>query len=119
IQDFDLTACGGTHVAHTAEVGLIKVVRLEKHRGMLRVYFLCGGRALADYGAKNETLHELAAAFTTSYDQLLPVTEKLRQELKEAQKQARQQQTQLLAYEAAALLAAGEQHGTVTLLSQV
>lgn len=119
IQDFDLTACGGTHVAYTAEVGLIKVVRLEKRRGMLRVYFLCGGRALADYGEKNEALQALAAAFTTSYDQLLPVTEKLRQELKEAQRQARQQQAQLVAYEAAALLAGGERQGTVTVVSQV
>ena len=46
VEDYDLSACGGTHVARTGHVGIIVVSSWEKLRGGSRLEFLCGGRAL-------------------------------------------------------------------------
>ena len=45
VEDFDLSACGGTHVARTGGIGIIAVSGWEKFRGGSRVEFLCGVRA--------------------------------------------------------------------------
>ena len=49
VAGFDWSACGGTHVANSAQVGLVKITGVERRGGELRVTFLCGGRARADY----------------------------------------------------------------------
>ncbi len=49
IDDFECTACGGTHVNSTAEIQLIKIISTEKIRGRTAVYFLCGQQAIDDY----------------------------------------------------------------------
>ncbi|MFK7803547.1 MAG: DHHA1 domain-containing protein [Anaerolineae bacterium] len=89
ISDFDLTACGGTHVAHTGEIGLIKVTRLEKRKKMLRVEFLCGNRAIADYGRKTEIMHELTRQLSTGANSLSSSIEKLQQETKSLGREVR------------------------------
>jgi len=59
IHDFDLTGCGGTHVANTGQIGCILLRKLEKVRQGSRVEFVCGKRALAtarrDYAALVES----------------------------------------------------------------
>ncbi len=47
IRDFDLTACGGTHVRSTGQIGSILLRKTEKVRQGVRVEFVCGERALA------------------------------------------------------------------------
>jgi alanyl-tRNA synthetase len=65
IQGIDRSACGGTHVRSTAEIGLVLVRKLEKIRGTLRLEFVCGGRALrrarADYRLLAEAGRKLSA----------------------------------------------------------
>jgi alanyl-tRNA synthetase len=46
IQNFDLTACGGTHVASTGQIGTILLRKIEKVRQGWRVEFVCGKRAV-------------------------------------------------------------------------
>lgn len=43
----DLCACCGTHVSRTGEIGLIKLIDCEPHRGGVRIRMACGARALA------------------------------------------------------------------------
>jgi alanyl-tRNA synthetase len=47
VQDFDLTACGGTHVSATGQIGSIFLRKTEKTRQGWRVEFVCGKRAVA------------------------------------------------------------------------
>lgn len=101
IHAFDLTACGGTHVARTGEVGLLKVVKLEKRKQKWRVSFLCGQRALADYAAKTEIIQALTNELTTAPTELLGSLQKLQEENKTARRTVRQLQTELAHYEVA------------------
>lgn len=52
IKGIDICACCAPHVRRTGEIGIIKIVGYEKHRGGTRVYILCGERALRDYNVK-------------------------------------------------------------------
>jgi alanyl-tRNA synthetase len=116
IEDFDLTACGGTHVNRTGGVGLIKIVKLERRRQKLRVEFRCGGRALADYAAKNSVALDLGNELTTSLEDLLPAVLRLRDQLKEVNRQLKQQETALMALQAQQLLATAERvNGTAVI----
>jgi alanyl-tRNA synthetase len=49
VEDFDMSACGGTHVARTGQVGVIALRSWEKFRGGMRLEFACGGRALREF----------------------------------------------------------------------
>ncbi len=65
VRDFDFSACGGTHVGATGQIGLVKILRAERNKGGVRVEFLCGGRAVADYGWKHELVQRTAARYST------------------------------------------------------
>ncbi len=105
VADFDMTACGGTHVAHTGEIGLIKIIKSEKRGDKLRVEFRCGARAVTDYHIKNAVVNRLMAALNCGADELEANLEKLRAELKETRQAHKAARSQLLAYEAETLLA--------------
>lgn len=119
IADFDLTACGGTHVAHTGAVGLIKIVKLERMRGQARVVFCCGGRALTDYRQKQETLQEMGTLLTTHFVEFPNAVRGLQAELQTADRLAKQQMEQLLTLEAEQLWAQGEVYGRYTLVTHI
>ena len=42
----DVCACCGTHVSSAGQVGLVKLLSLQKLRGGVRIELVCGGRAL-------------------------------------------------------------------------
>lgn len=68
IEGFDMNACGGTHAYHTGEVGVIAVPRWERAKGLTRVEFVAGNRALNDYRQANRTAREVAAIFSVGRD---------------------------------------------------
>ncbi len=108
IADFDVTACGGTHVAHSGEIGLIKVLRAEKRGDTVRIEFRCGGRALRDYAEKHALLSRLSAELTTAYTAIPDVLAKLREENKALRKELKQLRGALLRNEAQTLWEAAE-----------
>jgi len=77
VAGYDWSACGGTHVANTAQIGLIKVVGTERRGPETRVTFLCGGRARAGYARLTALADGLVARFTTSQDELLVAVDRL------------------------------------------
>ncbi|MFB3828071.1 MAG: alanyl-tRNA editing protein [Bryobacteraceae bacterium] len=68
IEGCDRSACGGTHVRATGEIGVILIRKLEKIRGTTRVEFLCGTRAARRAAADYEALSRMAQAFSASLD---------------------------------------------------
>jgi alanyl-tRNA synthetase len=69
IEGLDRSACGGTHVRHTGEIGLVLLRRTEKIRGNLRIEFLCGRRAVARARADYDALAEIARLFSAPLDE--------------------------------------------------
>ena len=70
IEGLDRSACGGTHVAHTGEIGPILIRKLEKVRATLRVEFLCGGRAVRRARADFDALARVAQMFSGALDEV-------------------------------------------------
>lgn len=119
IENFDLTACGGTHVSNTGEVGLIKIVRLERNKDDLRIEFLCGRRALRDYRQKNRIVNQLANALTTGYADIEASVIRLRDEAKQSRKLLKQQLAHSLSIEAEHLLKNGTKKGDTIIVSEL
>ncbi len=119
IADFDLTACGGTHVAQTGGVGLLKISKVEKRGDKTRVSFLCGARALADYDLKHDVLADLSAKLTTGIDALDPAIHKLQQENKQLRREQSQLQETLLAYQAEDIRQRARLMGDVRVMAHV
>jgi alanyl-tRNA synthetase len=92
ILDLDLTACGGTHVRATGQIGSILLRKIEKVKQGVRVEFVCGLRAVHTARRDYTTLTEAAALYSSHiYD----VPEQVRKSLAEA-KAARKSQHKLL-----------------------
>ena len=90
VEGFDYSACGGTHVRRTGEIGTIKLGGIEKIRGNLRFEFLCGGRALRDYRSKDRTVRRLGASFSCASGEVAGQVEKLQAEGRVFKKRLRQ-----------------------------
>jgi alanyl-tRNA synthetase len=108
---FDCSACGGTHVRATGEVGLIKITRSERRGAETRIEFLCGGRALVDYQAKNAVLLGLAQEFTVGYWELAEMIHRQSGELRDTRRDLRRARDALLDAEATALWQQGQSAG--------
>ncbi|HFD39025.1 MAG TPA: alanyl-tRNA editing protein, partial [Anaerolineae bacterium] len=116
VADFDCSACGGTHVRATGEIGLIKITRSERRGAETRLEFLCGHRALADYAAKNALLLNLAAEFTVGHWEIPDLVHRLAAELKETRRELRRSRDALLDAQAEALWQGAAPVGEVRLV---
>lgn len=79
----DVCACCGTHVARTAEIGLVKIIKHEKYKGGTRITFLCGSQALEDYEKKNALLKEAGKIFSLPPEDVMKGIGKLKSSLEE------------------------------------
>lgn len=70
IPGYDICACCAPHVGRTGQIGLIKLIHAESHRGGVRVYMLCGFRALADYNKKEENAAAISALLSAPVDEI-------------------------------------------------
>ena len=89
IEGFDLTPCGGTHAYRTGEVGMIAVRTWERAKGLTRIEFVAGTRALADYRRANKTAHAVAALFSAGRDDAAKLTARMVEENKELHRRRR------------------------------
>jgi alanyl-tRNA synthetase len=105
IEDIEYNACGGTHVSATGEIGMIKLLRAEKQKGHVRIYFKCGYRALKEFNAGVEILGGLSARFNTGKEEILDRIAKWDQEQKQLQAELNAVKAENDAYLAGKLLA--------------
>ena len=108
IDEFDLTPCGGTHAYRTGEVGMIAVRSWERAKGLTRIEFVAGGRALSDYRRANKTAREIAALFSTGRDDLQEHAVRMVEENKELHRRIRALEEIAARAEAEDLIAATE-----------
>lgn len=106
IDGYDWSACGGTHVHSSGQIGPIKLLRTEKRADATRVTFLCGARALRDYRALHRDALDIAAGFSVSRADLPAAVARLRDDARAAAKSLATLQAQLAEFEARDLLAA-------------
>jgi alanyl-tRNA synthetase len=112
IRDFDLTACGGTHVTHTGQIGGIFLRKSEKVRQAYRLEFVAGQRAVSTARRDFSTLTETAALFSAHIYDVAQQARKALDEVRSLRKQREQSQDELAAAQAANLLAdTAESHG--------
>ena len=101
VDGFDNCPCGGTHVSSTGKIGLIKVTRIDRAKGKVRLEFLCGNRALSDYRRKNRQLASAASVLSVHPMELESQVERMLSQLKESKKQLADVSSRLMEYDAA------------------
>jgi alanyl-tRNA synthetase len=106
IEGLDRSACGGTHVRATGEIGAILIRKLEKVRQTVRVEFLCGGRAVARARADYEALARIAQLFSAGLDEAPALVASQLESGRAADKARRKLQLELAAYHGKDLYAA-------------
>ena len=105
IHDFDLSACGGTHVRHTGQIGCVLLRKAEKVRQGWRVEFVAGQRAVATARRDYTTLTETAGLFSAHIYDVPQQAGKALEEVRTLRKQREQSLEELAAAQAGALLA--------------
>ncbi|MBV9268801.1 MAG: alanyl-tRNA editing protein [Acidobacteriaceae bacterium] len=103
IAGLDRSACGGTHVRSTAEIGPVQMRRTEKLRGNVRVEFVCGARAVRRARRDFLLLAELSRIQAAAIDDLPSVSGALRERMVEADKERQRLAVELARSEGAAL----------------
>jgi alanyl-tRNA synthetase len=108
IDGFDLTPCGGTHAFRTGEVGMIAVRHWERAKGLTRIEFVAGMRALADYRRANTTARAVAALFSSARDDGPALAARMLEENKELHRRVRELEVRAAEIEADELLRVDE-----------
>ena len=86
IPGVDRCACCAPHVVRTGEIGVIKVLSFERHRGGVRLNLVCGMQALEDYRARQQSVAEISALLSAKRGEVTAAVQRILQE-KEALKE--------------------------------
>ena len=101
VSEFDVSACGGTHVPRSGMVGIIAITGWERFKGGVRVSFVCGGRALGSHRTLRDILLGTTRALSVLPAELPARVDKLQAELKEARAAQRALAQEVVLYRAA------------------
>lgn len=85
IGEDEMVACGGTHPATAGQIGLVHILSVAPARGKMRVTFVAGQRALADYFRTGDAAHEAAGMLSANVDSLVAAVASLQEKLRAAE----------------------------------
>lgn len=111
VPDFDISACGGTHVARTGGVGEIAVASSERFRGGSRLEFVCGVRTLRSFRLLRDSIAASVRLVSVLPGELPAGIERLQADARETRRQLKDAQARLAGFEAAALADRAALHG--------
>lgn len=117
VEGFDWSPCGGTHVANTSQIGLIKVTGAERRGSEVRITFLCGQRARADYARLKTLAQGLVARYMTAEDDVLDLLDRRAAEADQMRKELADLERQWAETTAAALWAEAPQRGSLRVVT--
>jgi alanyl-tRNA synthetase len=100
IEGVDRSACGGTHVRSTAEIGVVLVRSVEKIRKATRVEFVCGARAVRRARRDYESLAQIATSLSASLDDAPPLVLAQAERLKEGDNARKRLEKELATFHA-------------------
>jgi alanyl-tRNA synthetase len=108
VEGFDLSACGGTHVARTGAIGIIAVGSWERFKGGQRIEFVCGARALGRFRSQREAIAGGVRLLSVLTEELPASIERLQNETKEQKRSINALQSELTTFRADELAASAE-----------
>jgi alanyl-tRNA synthetase len=111
VDDFDLTACGGTHVASTGQIGSILLRKTQKTRQGWRVEFVCGKRAVATARRDYTVLADSAGLLSSHVWDTAQQIRKVQDESRASRKECEHLMEELAESFAGRLLAESVEHG--------
>lgn len=104
IPDFDYNGCGGTHVASTGQVQMIKILETEKMKGGIRMHFACGKRVTEQLAMRKHVLASVARQLSVPEREAHTALTKILNTVKQSDKALADAREQLLKHEAATLV---------------
>ncbi len=116
IEGVDLSACGGTHVRRTGEVGMVAITSFERFKGGARVGFVCGARALQSHRAQRAVVDESVKVLSVVPSGVPMAIERLQRDIKEYRKSVKELREALAVHEARVLLDGASQVGGVRVI---
>jgi alanyl-tRNA synthetase len=103
IDGIDRSACGGTHVRATGEIGGMLLRRVEKAKGAMRIEFICGLRAIERARADFTALTQIGQMLTASLDEAPSIVEARMRERGELESRLKRSENELAVFRARAL----------------
>jgi alanyl-tRNA synthetase len=103
VEGFDLSACGGTHVARTGAIGILAIPAWERYKAGTRVSFAAGVRAVREYDRLRDAVAAMTRTLGTSADEAAASLERMQSELQDGRRNLKAVQRKLAGYEANAL----------------
>jgi len=98
VGKLDASACGGTHVNETGEIGMIKITGFEHYKNGTRISFICGKRALCDYQTKLNSIKKVSRELSIHPDQIYETLIGILNESKEQSRLFRKVQNEAFTY---------------------
>ena len=96
IPGVDLCACCAPHVDTTGQIGLIKIVNVQSHRGGVRINILCGGRALADYTEKQDSVWAISSLLSAKQPEVADAVVRVKEDARQQKERANALQAEFL-----------------------
>jgi alanyl-tRNA synthetase len=119
IENYDRSACGGTHVARAGQVGMIALRSWEKFRGGMRLEFVCGHRALREFRILRDAVAGSLRFLSVAPQDLPAAIDGAQAENKDLRRTMRDLGERLAVHEAAALVERGRQVGSARVIVEV
>jgi alanyl-tRNA synthetase len=103
-KDMDCCPCCGTHVKTTSEVGIVKILKAERYKGMTRIYIKCGKRAFKDFQIKHDIVTKLNKVLSVDENGILERINKQFEEIEELKRESSKLKNTLAGIEAESII---------------